>query len=257
MSYRINYHAGIQISLILCCFCVTSACTSIITTKGDSPDDEKIETTALSGWNSPNNMRELGDLGVPDDAFNTAPSIRQSRTQARPEDSSGSQGENFQQIPEKIPHGNNEQFSQEYGQYNNCPPGTIPYFNTPEANNLMNTRIRAPGYGAKPKKYYSPQQQRLLAIRAAKLDAMRTLSERIYGVELWGGTTLSDLALKSDRVHVQIDAFLFGARTLSTLQLQDGSYEVMMELKFDKKVLASMDLHQCVKTGASLTARND
>jgi len=44
----------------------------------------------------------------------------------------------------------------------------------------------------------NPAQQRLLAIRASKLDAYRALTEQVYGQQLDASTTVADMTVMSD-----------------------------------------------------------
>ena len=142
----------------------------------------------------------------------------------------------------------NTSFSKNFlaDEYGNCPLGTIPYVTTEQAHVVTKKRIIASGYGAPPVRSVSKGQKRLLAMRAAKLDALRTLAEQISGVHIWGGATVSDLVLVSDRVHVRLDAFIKGARVLSTHHMKDGSYEVVMEVKFNQTVLKQLEMNRCL-----------
>jgi len=55
-------------------------------------------------------------------------------------------------------------------------------------------------------------QGRLMAVRAARVDGMRRLGERIRGVVITGSTTVKDFVAESDRVDVNMETFLVGAR---------------------------------------------
>jgi len=79
----------------------------------------------------------------------------------------------------------------------------------------------------------SPAQRKLLAMRAARLDAYRAMAEQVYGVRVEGGSTVGSLALKDDSFKVYIDAFIRGARVSNVAQRDDGSYETTVEMDFD------------------------
>lgn len=79
----------------------------------------------------------------------------------------------------------------------------------------------------------SPAQRKLLAMRAARLDAYRAMAEQVYGVRVEGGSTVGSLALKDDSFKVYIDAFIRGARVTNNAQRDDGSYETTVEMDFD------------------------
>ena len=57
-------------------------------------------------------------------------------------------------------------------------------------------------------------QQRLLAIRASKLDAYRGLTEQVYGQYLDATTTVADMAVLSDTFRTQVEGVIYGARWL-------------------------------------------
>jgi len=193
-----------------------SGCTTIVTTNGERPSDDRLETVAIDGWNKDENMRELGAMDIP------VADLGLSKARAEFEGSgiAGRDGE--------------------------CPAGTVPYLSTERGRNITNKTIIASGYGAPPSRQLSPMQKRLLALRAAKLDAIRTLAERVSGIHIWGGATLSDLVVKSDRVHVQLDSFIRGARMISMNHMNDGSYEAVMEVNFNSNVLQRLNMNRCL-----------
>jgi hypothetical protein len=78
-----------------------------------------------------------------------------------------------------------------------------------------------------------PAQRKLLAMRAARLDAYRAMAEQVYGLRIEGGSTVGSLALKDDSFKVYIDAFIRGARVTNTVQREDGTYETTVEMDFD------------------------
>ena len=201
-----------------------SGCTTIVTTKGLAPEPGKLETTAVSGWNEPQNMRELGSMDIP---------------------------------VAKIPLPKKVEFEQSVveDKNGNCPAGTVPYLATENGRNITNKTIVASGYGAPPARLLSDGQKRLLALRAAKLDAIRTLAERVAGMHIWGGATISDMALRSDRVHVQLDTFIRGARTIAMNYMNDGSYEAVMQVNFNQSVLKRLNINRCVPAGKAIDMR--
>lgn len=127
-----------------------------------------------------------------------------------------------------------------------CPIGTVPYLSTEWGEVVTKKKFIASGYGAPPVRNLSPPQKRLLALRAAKLDAMRTLAERISGVHIWGGATVSDLVLESDKIYVRLDAFLQGAHVLSVQRMTDGTYEAVMQVNLNKTALTRLNINRCL-----------
>lgn len=101
-------------------------------------------------------------------------------------------------------------------------------------------RVRTSGYGAPPKKFYPEAQRRLLAMRAAKVDAYRALAERIKGLHIWGGTTVGDMVVEHDRFQVFVDATLQGARVISNHEMEDGSFETVLEVNVGQSFLSDV-----------------
>lgn len=85
----------------------------------------------------------------------------------------------------------------------------------------------------------SPAQRKLLAMRAARLDAYRAMAEQVYGLRVEGGSTVGSLALKDDSFKVYIDAFIRGARVTKVAQRDDGTYETTVEMDFDPNAALS------------------
>ncbi|MEW5756529.1 MAG: LPP20 family lipoprotein [Pseudomonadota bacterium] len=97
--------------------------------------------------------------------------------------------------------------------------------------------VTARGFGAPPKQYYPEGNRRLMAMRAAKLDAYRALAERIQGLRIWGGSTVGEMVLEQDRFKVLLDAFVIGANVLSVMPDKDGNYEAIVEAQVDQDFL--------------------
>lgn len=106
--------------------------------------------------------------------------------------------------------------------------------------------ISATGHGSLSNRHngqYNQTQQKLLAMRAAKLDAFRNLAEQVYGFRLSGSTTISAFASQHDYVRVHIDAFVRGARVIDVTQLPDGSYQARVQAELPA------DFRQCLAEG--------
>lgn len=105
--------------------------------------------------------------------------------------------------------------------------------------------LRVVGYGAMIKsKSTTPAQSRLMAIRASKLDAYRSMVERVYGTALQGSTTVRDLAVQNDRFRTYVDTFIHGARVISSDIMSDGTVETVLEMVIDqgfRNCLQTMD----------------
>ncbi len=91
-------------------------------------------------------------------------------------------------------------------------------------------KISAKGAGAPPPTAVNPAQARLMAERAAKVDAMRNLLEQAYGVTISSHTTVRNFVTENDTIRARVDAYVRGAKVVDTRYLSDGSAEVEMEL---------------------------
>jgi len=112
-------------------------------------------------------------------------------------------------------------------------------------------KIRVTGYGAPPKSFYPDPQRRLMAMRAAKIDAYRSLAERVTGIQIWGGTTIGDMVVEKDRFRVYIDTYINGARVIAENPLDDGTFETIVELTVDQnflsKTLPEKVINDCIE----------
>ena len=71
----------------------------------------------------------------------------------------------------------------------------------------------------------NPSQQRLLAIRASKLDAYRALTEQVYGQQLDANTTIADMTVMSDTFRARVEGVVYGAVLVSITPVGDDTYE--------------------------------
>ncbi len=97
--------------------------------------------------------------------------------------------------------------------------------------------ITSEGFGFSDSARFSEPQARLMALRAAKIDAQRNLLEVINGVRVTAGTTVKDMMLESDIIGTRVKGMLQGAfETTSSVTLEDGSWvaSVTMAVCMDK-----------------------
>ena len=73
-------------------------------------------------------------------------------------------------------------------------------------------------------------QRRLMAIRAAKLDAYRGLTEQIYGINLDGETTVAEAMLTSDKMSSAVRGTIMGAKTVKIEPTGNDTYEVELSV---------------------------
>ncbi|WP_417507657.1 LPP20 family lipoprotein [Marinomonas gallaica] len=91
--------------------------------------------------------------------------------------------------------------------------------------------INATGYSAPiSSKSMSKSQARLMSMRGSKLEAYRNLSERVYGISLDGTSSLSNMMMEHDQLRTYVNAYLVGAKVISQRELEDGTFETVVEL---------------------------
>jgi hypothetical protein len=98
----------------------------------------------------------------------------------------------------------------------------------------QNDNILATGYAViSAQKSDIPAQQRILSIRASKLDAYRALMEQIYGQYLDANTTIGEMVMKSDTLKARVQGLVYGARLVSINPVGDDTYETTLSLDKD------------------------
>jgi hypothetical protein len=116
------------------------------------------------------------------------------------------------------------------------PAKPAPRVSTPPqlSSNERRRPILSTGYAViSIQQHHLPAQQRLLAIRAAKLDAYRGLAEQVYGQYLDGATTVADATLRSDRVRSRVEGLIHGAEVVSIAPVGNDTYELTLSLDRD------------------------
>lgn len=76
----------------------------------------------------------------------------------------------------------------------------------------------------------SEGQIRLMARRAAKVDALRNLLEVIYGLQINARTKVRDFVTESDVIRARLSATVQGAREIDYRVQPDGTAEVTVEV---------------------------
>ena len=84
----------------------------------------------------------------------------------------------------------------------------------------------------------NPAQQRLMAIRASKLDAYRSLTEQVYGQQLDATTTVADMTVQSDTFRTRVEGVIYGAVLVSISPAGDDTYETTLTL--DRSVVQDL-----------------
>ena len=91
-----------------------------------------------------------------------------------------------------------------------------------------NSSITVLGAGVAPMNAYNAAQARMMARRAAVVDAYRQLAETIKGVNVDSETTVQSMMTLDDTTKTKVSAFIQGARIVSEQVIPDGGYEVTM-----------------------------
>ena len=79
----------------------------------------------------------------------------------------------------------------------------------------------------------SIEQRRLMAIRAARMSAMRELAEQIHGLKVDSNTTVIDLMVQNDTFRGIVSGVIRGARTVRFNPTGSDTYETVLEIDQD------------------------
>jgi hypothetical protein len=94
--------------------------------------------------------------------------------------------------------------------------------------------ITATGYAVVAvQNHKNPAQQRLMAIRASKLDAYRNLTEQVYGQQLDASSTIADMVVTNDTFRTKVEGVIYGARLVSITPVGEDTYETTLSLDRD------------------------
>lgn len=96
--------------------------------------------------------------------------------------------------------------------------------------NWLECVVRAVGVGAPPEKYYGKPQARPMALRVARLDAMRHLLETIKAVQVDSDTTVRDLMVDSDAALAIVEDIIKGGKIVKQQFLSNGTVEITMQI---------------------------
>jgi hypothetical protein len=90
--------------------------------------------------------------------------------------------------------------------------------------------IQAKGIGAPPENAYGKPHARPMAMRAAKLDALRNILEVINGVRVDSTTLVRDFTIESDLIRAEVEGVVRGAQQTDLQYMSDGTVEVVMRV---------------------------
>jgi hypothetical protein len=90
--------------------------------------------------------------------------------------------------------------------------------------------VEAPGFGVPSRLAKSPAQGRLMARRAAIVDAQRNLLEAVKGVKVDAESTVQNYESINDTIKTQLSGMIQGAKIVNEQLLADGTYQVTMRI---------------------------
>ena len=115
----------------------------------------------------------------------------------------------------------------------------------PESANMLaplvekRETLTATGYAVvSVQNHRNPAQQRLMAIRASKLDAYRALTEQVYGQQIDATSTVADMTVTSDSFLAKVEGVIYGAVLVSITPVGEDTYETTLSL--DKTVVQDL-----------------
>jgi hypothetical protein len=87
-------------------------------------------------------------------------------------------------------------------------------------------------------------QNKLMAERAARADAMRKIAERIRGLHITSSTLVKDFVAESDQIQASMTAFLSGMTEVGKPKhLEDGTCEVVLEVPLETVIVSLKEWH--------------
>jgi len=90
--------------------------------------------------------------------------------------------------------------------------------------------VQGTGIGAPPENLYGKPSARPMALRAAKLDALRNILEVVNGVRIDSTSVVRDFAVDSDVITAKVQGMVRGAQEVKKEYLSDGTVEVTMQV---------------------------
>jgi len=100
-------------------------------------------------------------------------------------------------------------------------------------------------------------QNKLLALRAARTDAIRKLAERIRGLRITSQTTVKDFVAESDTINTAMEAFLAGMKEVGEPKFMvDGTCEVTLQVTLKTVVVTLKEIHNRYYKGDKFKAED-
>jgi hypothetical protein len=72
--------------------------------------------------------------------------------------------------------------------------------------------------------------RRLMAIKASKLDAYRSLTEQVYGQYIDATGTMNNMSLTNEQLRSRVEGVIYGAKVVSITPIGEDTYETKLSL---------------------------
>lgn len=101
--------------------------------------------------------------------------------------------------------------------------------------NWTNKVLRVTGNGFGPESVKSLGRRKILAKRAARLDALRNILEAVKGVQVTSNTSVKDMMLESDQIQTGAQGLVKGMRVVKITYTDDGGCEMVAEVNLGQE----------------------
>ncbi|MGD2091906.1 MAG: LPP20 family lipoprotein [Candidatus Aminicenantes bacterium] len=101
--------------------------------------------------------------------------------------------------------------------------------------NWTNKVLRVTGNGFGPESVKSLGRRKILAKRAARLDALRNILEAVKGVQVTSNTSVKDMMLVSDQINTGAQGLVKGMRVVKITYTDDGGCEMVAEVNLGQE----------------------
>lgn len=112
--------------------------------------------------------------------------------------------------------------------------------------------VEATGFGVPSRMAKSPAQARLMARRAAIVDAQRNLLETVEGVKVDAESTVQNYETTNDVVKTQLSGMIRGAKIVDEQPLADGTYQVTLRINLYGQGGLAQSINNAAKPAAPL-----
>ena len=130
-----------------------------------------------------------------------------------------------------MPNNNDEMYTEDFSTPTNQLNKTKQIL---DASSITFPTLTATGYAVvSSQPGQSIEQKRLMAIRAARMSAIRELAEQIHGLKVDSNTTVIDLMVQNDTFRGIVSGVIRGARTVRINPTGSDTYETVLEIDQD------------------------